>query len=103
MFDEHDSLIEALKGAGLSLAGITTGLPIPVESSVIAAVSYDKMWGKLTIYFKSGREYEYSVSLATYVGLMTASSKGSYFNQFIKPTAPRKIGTGGQNRQKKLT
>ena len=96
MLENHDSLIEALRGAGLSLAGITTGLPIPVESSVIAAVSYDKIWGTLTIYFKNGREYEYSVSLATYVGLMTASSKGSYFNQFIKPTTPRTIGTNKQ-------
>jgi len=99
MFDEHDSLTKALIGTGLSLAGITTGLPIPVESEVIAAVSYDKMGGKLTIYFKSGREYEYSVSLATYVGLMTASSKGSYFNHYIKPTAPRTIGTRKQGKK----
>ena len=56
---------------------------IPVESEAIAAVGYDG--GTLTIQFTSGKTYpHHKVPASEYRGLMSASSKGVYYNAHIK-------------------
>jgi len=58
---------------------------IPVSSSNLASVGYDSETQTLRIEFGSGGVYEYhNVPEAEYQGLMSASSKGSYFHQNIK-------------------
>jgi hypothetical protein len=56
---------------------------IAIDSSVIRAVGYDG--STLTIQFHSGRVYDHPrVPYAVYDGLMRASSKGAYYNRFIR-------------------
>lgn len=56
-----------------------------VESSNLAAVGYNSDNQILNIRFNSGSLYEYSgVPRPIYDGLMSAPSKGRYFNQNIK-------------------
>lgn len=56
---------------------------IPVQSSDLARVGYES--GTLCIQFNSGGIYEYyNVPESVYNGLMSASSHGKYFHQFIK-------------------
>ena len=56
---------------------------ISVASSNIKSVGYEN--GTLEIAFNSGGIYQYlGVHLNIYQGLMAASSKGGYFNRFIK-------------------
>jgi len=58
---------------------------IPVESSNLSSVGYDPDRRVLEIEFNSGGIYQYSsVPKSEYDGLMSASSKGSYFVQNIK-------------------
>jgi len=56
----------------------------PVSSSAIAAVGYDGH--SLKVVFRgSGRAYTHpNVPRSVYVGLMQASSKGEYYNKFIR-------------------
>lgn len=55
---------------------------IPVGSSNLASVGYEN--GSLLIRFRSGWTYSYSnVPASVYKGLMTAPSKGKYFNANI--------------------
>ena len=57
----------------------------PVESSNLASVGYDESSSTLEIEFRHGDIYQYSaVPLSVYQGLMSASSKGQYFDQNIK-------------------
>jgi hypothetical protein len=59
------------------------GTMIPVSSSVIRAVGYDG--STLTVEFRSGRVYDHPhVPYSVYAGLMQASSKGRYYNQYIR-------------------
>ncbi len=56
-----------------------------VSSSNLAAVGYDYDSATLRIEFhKSGLYEYYGVSADVYEGLLGASSKGTYFDQFIK-------------------
>lgn len=58
---------------------------IPVDSTSISAIGYDHKTGTLRINFLTGSTYEYyGVPLEFYEGLMSASSKGKYFNLNIK-------------------
>ena len=56
-----------------------------VSSSVIKYVDYNSLTKILTIRFVSGNTYKYrNVPESIYVGLLNSSSKGSYFNRYIK-------------------
>ena len=56
---------------------------IAVSSSAIAAVGYDGH--TLTVEFHSGRVYDHPrVPYSVYDGLMRASSKGAYYNRYIR-------------------
>jgi hypothetical protein len=58
-------------------------LLIRVNSSAIRAVGYDGY--TLTIEFRGGRIYDHpGVSESVYLGLMSASSKGAYYNHYIR-------------------
>ena len=58
---------------------------IPVVSSDLSAVGYDKSTQQLEIVFNGAKIYLYSgVTSDEYQGLMNASSKGRYFHAFIK-------------------
>lgn len=58
---------------------------IPVQSSNLVSVGYDRESNTLEIEFHNGRIYQYyGVGYDVYESLMNAGSKGSYFNQNIK-------------------
>ncbi len=60
-----------------------------VESSMIAAVSYDPARHELDILFTSGRMYRYSgVPSDVYQGLLAAESKGQYMHTYILDLYP---------------
>jgi hypothetical protein len=57
----------------------------PVNSSNIAAIGYDSESGVLEVEFTNGTVYSYSgVPMGEYDGLLSADSKGKYFNANIK-------------------
>jgi hypothetical protein len=59
----------------------------PVTSSNLRAVGYDVTMKCLEVEFRHGGIYRYQgVPEHHYHGLITASSKGTYFAQFIKNT-----------------
>ena len=56
---------------------------VRVSSSAIRAVGYDG--STLTVEFRSGRTYDHPhVPPGVYHGLMSASSKGAYYNEHIR-------------------
>jgi len=57
---------------------------IPVDSSAISEIGYDG--STLSIRFReSGRVYDHpKVPYSVYEGLMHASSKGAFYNRFIR-------------------
>jgi len=58
---------------------------VQVESSNLASVGYDHDTAPLAIEFHSSGIYQYSrVPQDIYESLMNASSKGAYFNNYIK-------------------
>jgi hypothetical protein len=58
---------------------------IPVESSNLTSVGYDRQSSILEVEFRSGGIYQYfGVPEHIYEGLISAGSKGSYFHQHIK-------------------
>ena len=58
---------------------------IKVNSSNLRAVGYGSKTGILTIEFNNGGLYEYyDVPQNIYDGLMSDSSKGSFFHRFIR-------------------
>ena len=58
---------------------------IQVSSSTIASIGYDVSGETLEVEFKGGLIYQYSgVPLGLYNGLMSASSKGNYLDEYIK-------------------
>lgn len=65
-----------------------------VQSSNLSSVGYDSENQILEIEFKKSGIYQYyKVPLNVYNGLMTASSHGEYFNDYIKNNfAYNKIG-----------
>ena len=58
---------------------------IAVSSTVLSALTYDKSTQTLLIAFKSGRIYRYlGVPAQTVDDLLTAESKGRFFNASIR-------------------
>ncbi|MCX7238537.1 KTSC domain-containing protein [Polynucleobacter sp.] len=58
---------------------------VRVVSSAMDAVGYDKDKQRLFIKFKQGDTYTFCrVPESIHQGLMTAGSKGSYYDNFIK-------------------
>jgi hypothetical protein len=56
---------------------------IPVESSAIRAIGWND--STLTVEFQNGRIYDHpGVPYSVYEGLMQASSKGAYYNHYIR-------------------
>ena len=56
-----------------------------IPSSNLRSVGYDQSTSTLEVEFRHGGVYEYlDVPAARYDGLLSAYSKGSYFDQFIK-------------------
>ena len=63
--------------------------PTPLESTLLASVSYDPRRRLLDVEFRSGARYRYfHVPAAAYQGLLQADSKGSYFNRDIRNCFP---------------
>jgi hypothetical protein len=62
---------------------------VPVDSSMIAAVGYDKENRILVVLFNTGKAYEYyDLPLEEYEGLMAADSKGGYMRTHILDAYP---------------
>ncbi len=58
---------------------------MPVQSSNLSSVGYDPDTQILEIEFNSGSIYQYNrVPEYVYQGLLSAPSKGQYFDQYIK-------------------
>ena len=58
---------------------------IRVSSSAISAVGYDAQTRRMKITFVQGHTYDFcGVSQHVFDSLLRASSKGSYYNDFIK-------------------
>ncbi len=58
---------------------------ISVVSSAISAVGYDKPTQRMRIKFKQGEVYSYcSVPENIYLELLSATSKGTYYDRCIK-------------------
>jgi KTSC domain len=58
---------------------------IGVRSSAIAAVGYDAQSRRMKITFVQGHTYDFcGVPQHVFDGLLRASSKGGYYNDFIK-------------------
>lgn len=58
---------------------------IPVRSTAISAVGYDKITQQMRITFKQGDTYNFCrVPESVFLGLMSASSKGRYYDAIIK-------------------
>lgn len=67
---------------------------IPVESSLIKAIGYDKETEKLTVEFKRGGQYSYyGVSPETYDNFRQAESIGKFFLMEIKGLFPFEINS----------
>ena len=59
----------------------------PVNSSNINSIGYDPSSETLEVQFNDGSVYQYfEVAIYDYDGLLNASSKGKYLNQYIKGT-----------------
>ena len=61
---------------------------VPVESSSLMSVGYDPDSATLEVEFHGGIYQYFGVSPEVHEGLMSAGSKGSYFNQFIRNGYP---------------
>jgi len=60
-----------------------------VNSSAMRAVGYDAASRRMRIRFAEGNDYDFcGVPETIYQGLMTASSKGTYYNAHIKDRYP---------------
>ncbi|MHB0922570.1 MAG: KTSC domain-containing protein [Bellilinea sp.] len=58
---------------------------VPVSSSNLHSVGYDSASQILEIEFNTGSIYQYlNVPSSIYHGLMSASSHGQYFSQYIR-------------------
>jgi len=63
-----------------------------VESTTLAAVAYDEAEEALLLAFRSGEIYQYhGVPAAIHEGLLSAVSKGSYFNRIIRGHFPYRL------------
>ena len=58
---------------------------LPVDSSSLAKVGYDRSLGRLWIEFQNGRTYTYNnVGAGVFADLMCADSHGKFFNEHIR-------------------
>lgn len=58
---------------------------VSVESSAIVRVAYDRHRQSLAVEFRDGSAYQYSaVPPCIYADLLRASSKGTFFNRYIR-------------------
>jgi hypothetical protein len=57
---------------------------LPVESSTLISVGYDKASATLELEFRDGVYQYFGVPADVYNGLMNADSKGSYFNRVLR-------------------
>ena len=63
--------------------------PVLLESSLLASADYDARAHVLQLRFRSGATYRYfDVPRTIYEALLTADSKGSFFNSLIKGRFP---------------
>jgi KTSC domain len=63
-----------------------------VESTTLATVTYDETQEALQLVFRSGAIYQYSgISAEVHEGLLSAASKGGYFNRFIRGRFPYRL------------
>lgn len=63
-----------------------------VESTTLVTVAYDEALGVLQLEFRSGAIYRYfGVPATVYDGLLSAPSKGNYFNQVIRGHFPYRL------------
>lgn len=68
---------------------------VSVNSSTLAKVGYDESRQLLQLHFRSGAAYQYfGVPSAVHEALLTAASKGRYFNDAIRDRFPYR-GLGG--------
>lgn len=67
-------------------------LRLPVMSSSLRSVGYDAATSTLEVEFReSGRVYQYmNVHARVYRRLLTAASKGSYFNAYVRNVYPER-------------
>jgi hypothetical protein len=64
---------------------LTEAGPVPVNSTLLASVTYDVGESILQLEFCDGAIYRYvAVPAAIHKGLLAADSKGSYFNLHIR-------------------
>jgi hypothetical protein len=62
---------------------------VPLNSSAVAAAAYDHKLATLELDLCDGARYSYSgVGPEIYSGLLTAVSKGWYFNRYIRGRFP---------------
>lgn len=67
----------------------------PVRSSMLASVGYDRAASTLEVAFVGGGIYQYfEVPTDIYVGLMSASSHGTYFDAHVKQAGYRYTKVG---------
>ena len=65
--------------------------PVTVASSSLVLVDYDSRRAVLQVVFRDGTAYQYDgVPRGIYRGLLTAGSKGAYFNHNIRCLFPHK-------------
>ncbi|WP_327179232.1 KTSC domain-containing protein [Pseudomonas ogarae] len=58
---------------------------IAVRSGAMTAVGYDSSTRKMSIRFQQGHSYDFcNVPSSVHQGLMSAGSKGTYYNQYIR-------------------
>ncbi|WP_218139370.1 KTSC domain-containing protein [Sphingomonas palmae] len=56
-----------------------------VNSSAIKRAEYDQVSRRMTLWFPQGHSYTFcGVPAHVYEGLLTAPSKGSYYNAYIR-------------------
>jgi hypothetical protein len=62
---------------------------IQVSSSAITAIGYDPQSRRMKIVFTQSRAYDFcGVPQHVFEGLLRASSKGGYYNDYIKDRCP---------------
>jgi KTSC domain len=55
------------------------------DSSTLASASYDPLRSQLHLEFRDGARYTYAAVVPTlFLDLLSASSKGKFFNQYIR-------------------
>jgi len=56
-----------------------------VISTAMIAVGYDETTRRMNIHFTSGKIYDFcNVPIHIYEGLLSATSKGTYYNKYIR-------------------